>query len=74
MDTRRYTDTFSLVCAYSISGGMPMELVTLVEWRRKGKEEEKRERAGAGSSEVVVGRRVGGYLISSVANRISNQL
>lgn len=31
MDTCRYTDRFlTLVCANNISGGMPMEVVTLV--------------------------------------------
>lgn len=31
-------------------------------------------RAGAVSRELVVGRGVGGYLISSLANQVSNQL
>ena len=30
MDTCRYTDRFSLVCSNNISGGMPMEVVTLL--------------------------------------------
>ena len=50
MDPCRYTDRFSLVCANSISGGMPMEVVTLVEWRRR----EMWGRSGYGQEQGIV--------------------
>ena len=55
MDTCRYTDRFSLVCANNISGGMPMEVVTLVEWQRRGKS----GRRGYGQEQGIVNRRWG---------------
>lgn len=59
---------FSLVCAYGVSGRMPMKQVLLVEWRRKGR----------GLRVARAGSRGGegweGHPISSLANKISNQL
>lgn len=62
-----YTDIFSPVCAYAISGKMPMKLVILVEWRGRGREGVRWQDQGA----VTWGwRRVGGApdFINSKAN------
>lgn len=42
---------FSLVCAHSNSGRMPMKLVALVVWWRRGKEGEETGRGGGRSRE-----------------------
>lgn len=66
-----YADIFSLVCAYDISGRMPMKLVILVEWGRKGSGVRVAE---AGNSELMIGRRVRDTPYCITCNQISNQL